>query len=163
LRHIPDAPPTSQLNESTAFRLAEGIRLYYSCPDRPTLIMAGGRESSGGESMAAFARSLDVPPHNVLALSNSLDTHDNAAEVKSIIQKDPFILVTSAYHMPRSVKIFRLLGMRPIPAPADFRWLPEYYVFAFIPSGTNLENMEKAVHEYLGLTYLRLFPARAGK
>ena len=59
--------------------------------------------------------------------------------------------------------IFQALGMQPIPAPADFN-VSELYVLAdFFPSGGYLTKMDAAIHEYLGLAYLKLFPGRAGK
>ncbi len=161
-----NVPPTSQLGESTALRVVEGIRLFNLLPARPVLIMSGGDEDElkSGEQMVAFARSLGVPAEKLIAETESLDTHGNAREIKAIVQEAPFLLVTSASHLPRSVKIFQLLGMQPIPAPAGFRCHEKYYAIgAFLPAAGNFTIMEAAVHEYLGLAYLRLFPGRAGK
>jgi len=55
------------------------------------------------------------------------------------------------------------LGMKPIPAPGDFRYSPHYFWFDFFPSGGNLTDMQAVIHEYLGLAYLYLFPGRAGQ
>jgi uncharacterized SAM-binding protein YcdF (DUF218 family) len=156
-------PPTSQLGDSTALRVVEGIRLFNVLPARPVLIMSGGDQPKAGDLMVAFARSLGVPPEKLIAETESLDTHGNAREIKAIVKEAPFLLVTSASHLPRSMKIFQLHGMRPIPAPADFRYCQKYTRRAFVPSGENLANMEAVVHEYLGLAYLKLFPGRAGK
>ncbi len=124
-------PSTSQLGESTAFRVVEGIRLFNLLPVRPVLIMSGGDAPKMGERMAAFARSLGVPAEKLIAETNSLDTYANAREVKAIVKEAPFLLVTSASHLPRSLKIFQLLGMQPIPAPADFRWHEKYTIPIF--------------------------------
>jgi uncharacterized SAM-binding protein YcdF (DUF218 family) len=158
-----DVPATSQLGASTALRVAEGIRLYHLLSARPILIMSGGTELRDGERMVAFARCLGVPVEKLIPENKSLDTSGNASEVKAIIKEAPFLLVTSASHMPRSLKIFQLFGMRPIPAPADFRHCEEYTFADFFPSSTFLHDMNTAVHEYLGLAYLKLFPGRAGK
>jgi uncharacterized SAM-binding protein YcdF (DUF218 family) len=158
-----NVPPTSQLDETTALRVVEGIRLYNVLQARPVLVMSGGGRFLVGEKMSAFAHSLGIPQEKLIAEAESLDTYGNARGVKAIVKEATFLLVTSASHMPRSLKIFQLLGMQPIPAPADFRYRQKLTKRAFLPLGENLTNLEAAVHEYLGLTYLKLFPGRAGK
>jgi uncharacterized SAM-binding protein YcdF (DUF218 family) len=161
VRDNPTVPPTSQLKVATALRVVEGIRLFHLLQDRPVLVMSGGDEPPNGELMKAFAGSLGVPGEKMIAETNSLDTYGNAREVKPIVKEAPFLLVTSASHMPRTLKIFQILGMNPIPAPADF-WHGRMSGSALLPSGKHLTNMEAAIHEYLGLAYIKLFPRRAG-
>lgn len=158
-----NAPATSQLGKSTALRVVEGVRLYYLLSEQPILIMSGGSERLDGERMADFARCLGVPKDKLRPETTSLDTSGNAREVKAIIKEASFLLVTSASHMPRAMNIFQLLGMRPIPAPADFRRCENVTLADFLPTAIFLHNMSTAVHEYLGLAYLKLFPGRAGK
>jgi uncharacterized SAM-binding protein YcdF (DUF218 family) len=113
--------------------------------------------------MVAFAQSLGVPAKKLIAEAKSLDTYGNAREVKLIVQGTPFLLVTSASHLPRAMLIFQALGMRPIPAPADFN-VPAHYILSdFLPSGKYLTRMDAAIHENFGLAYLKLFPGRAGQ
>jgi uncharacterized SAM-binding protein YcdF (DUF218 family) len=159
-RSDPNVPPTSQLDAPSAFRVIEGIRLFRLFQEQPVLIMTG---EGCGDPMVALARSLGVPADKLIAENEALDTHGNAREVKSLIQDKPFLLVTSATHMPRSMKIFQLLGMKPIPAPADFRWPGENTISTFLPAGNYLSDMATAIHEYFGLAYLDFFPGRAGK
>lgn len=160
-RDNPDAPPTSLLDEVSALRVVEGIRLFRLLQGQPTLIMSGGNDC--GPRMAAFAQSLGVPPDKLLVEARSLDTHGNAREVKPLVQHHPFLLVTSASHLPRALKIFRLLGLQPVPAPADFRTPGRKTIDAYFPAGHHLTATTLAVHEYLGLAYLALFPDRAGR
>lgn len=163
LRDISNVPPTSQLSADTALRVVEGIRLFHLFSDQPTLIMSGGGKPSSGKMMVAFAGSLGVPADKLVAETRSLDTFGNAKEVKPIVKDAPFALVTSASHLPRSMIIFKILGMAPIPAPADFNIVAEFSWSEFLPSGDYLEATKAACHEYLGLAYLKLFPWRAGK
>jgi uncharacterized SAM-binding protein YcdF (DUF218 family) len=156
-------PPTSRVGAVTAARVVEGIRLFHLFSNQPTLIMSGGGTPSGGDMMVAFARSLDVPSEKLVAETNSLDTYGNAKEVKIIIKDAPFLLVTSANHLPRAMTIFNALCMRPIPAPADFRMLEKFSWSDFFPQTLYLGQMRGVVHEYLGLGYLKFFPKRAGK
>jgi uncharacterized SAM-binding protein YcdF (DUF218 family) len=113
--------------------------------------------------MAAFAHALGTPADKLLAETKSMDMYDNASEVKPIVKDAPFLLVTSASHLPRAMKIFQLLGMKPIPAPAHFIAKENFLWRDFLPAGVYLEEMWVAVHEYLGLAYLKLFPGQAGK
>lgn len=157
------APVTSRLGDAAALRVVEGVRLYNLLAGLPVVVMSGGGESRAGEQMAAFAIDLGVPAAKVIAETASRDTADNARQVKAIVREEPFLLVTSASHMPRAMKIFQLQGLQPLAAPADFRGLGHFTVRAFIPQGLYLMTMETAMHEYLGLAYLHLFPDRAGK
>jgi uncharacterized SAM-binding protein YcdF (DUF218 family) len=159
-RENPHIPPTSWLDGPSAFRVIDGIRLFHLFQDQPALIMTG---EGCGAQMVAFAHSLGVPADKLFAENEALDTHGNAREVKSFVQDKPFLLVTSATHMPRSMKIFQLLGMKPIPAPADFRWPAKNTIYNFFPAGSYLSDMATAFHEYFGLAYLNFFPGRAGK
>jgi uncharacterized SAM-binding protein YcdF (DUF218 family) len=158
------APPTSQLDESSALRVAEGIRLFHLMSGSPAMIMTGsGPWKDMGNRMAAFAQSLGVPPEKLIPENRAMDTYGNAVEVQTLVKNQPFFLVTSAVHLPRSMGIFQKLGMKPIPAPGDFRLVSSYLLNDFFPSGKNLTSMEAVIHEYVGLAYLYLFPGRAGK
>jgi uncharacterized SAM-binding protein YcdF (DUF218 family) len=116
-----------------------------------------------GERMVLLARTLGVPPEKLVAESQSRDTYGNARGVQAFVKEVPFLLVTSASHMPRAMDIFQKLGMKPIAAPADFHFSKHHEYSDFLPSGENLATMEALVHEYLGLAYLTLWPGRAGE
>ena len=67
------------------------------------------------------------------------------------------ILVTSAAHLPRSMIVFNKYGMQPIPAPVDF-WVKQQQTVnpkIFFPSSLRINMMEGALHEYLGILWLR--------
>ena len=164
LRKNDQVPPTSQLSGTTALRLAEGIRLFHTLGGAPVLILAGdGPWEQVAERMKAYAQALGVPPAKLRSETQSKDTYGNAVGVRSIVKDQPFLLVTSASHMPRAMGIFQRLGMKPIAAPADYRYTQEYLFSDFFPSGRHLTTMEAVVHEYLGLAYVYFFPRRAGE
>ena len=75
---------------------------------------------------------------------------------------DEVILVTSAMHMPRSVKLFEKQGCAVIPAPTDFSitnaswdkmWHPsiEELIINLVPSYSNLSSVTKSMKEYMGM------------
>ncbi len=145
--------PAAMLDESALFRLVEGIRVAHRFP-RSVLILSGGKyrdEQPNAQVMAAAAAGLGFDPARILLEDKSLDTHDEAVLIKDMVGSDPFVLVTSAAHMLRSVKLFENQGLKPIPAPAHFRakGAPEY----LLPDPGNIQTCSLAVHEYLGLAW----------
>ena len=164
LRPNQGLPPTSQLEESSALRVVEGVRLFHLLDDAPILIMTGaGPFEDIGSRMAALAESLGVPPEKLVPENQARDTYGNAMGVRGLVKNQPFLLVTTAIHLPRSLRIFQKLGMKPVAAPGDFRYTRYNSIHDYIPTAGNLFNMELAIHEYLGLMYFNLFPSRAGE
>jgi uncharacterized SAM-binding protein YcdF (DUF218 family) len=108
--------------------------------------------------MARVAMEIGVPENDIILESKSKDTKDQAKIIKSIIGSEPFVLVTSASHMPRSMAMFRKLGMSPIPSPIGHRVRGGQGLspHSFFPGTGNLRKAELAVHEYLGLTWPKL-------
>ena len=54
-----------------------------------------------------------------MTLDEPKDTEEEAAAVAKAIGQQPFLLVSSASHLPRAVIFFRNAGLQPIPAPAN--------------------------------------------
>ncbi len=66
-----------------------------------------------------MARALGVPRSDIIVLSRPKDTEEEALAVKRAIGDAPFLLVTSASHLPRAMIFFRHAGLDPLPAPAN--------------------------------------------
>lgn len=105
-----------------------------------------------------FLRDLGVPVNQILMDDKSRDTNENAEQVKEICEKRRFkdpILVTSAYHMKRSLLSFRRFNMKVTPVPADFRtWDTKYGWPDYLPG--DLRNSMTACREYLGLLFYKV-------
>lgn len=144
--------------DETIVRLTEGIRIYRSLPGTK-LIMSGGKvvdaaPEPSSSKMARIATGLGVNAHDIVQENISRDTKDEARIVRSMIHETPFVLVTSAYHMPRSMALFKAQGMHPIPAPTGHHILPhERYLspYWFFPSTNNIMEAEIVLHEVLGI------------
>ena len=151
-------PANSQLSDATLARLVEGIRIQRLLPNSK-LILSGGSwysRTSNAEVMAGAALMLGVDQENIVLEPISMDTKDEAILVQEIVKDDPFILVTSASHMPRSMALFRKLGMEPVPAPAAYSVKEGeggLHPGMFFPGAGNLASAERAIHEYLGLAW----------
>ncbi|MDS3861857.1 YdcF family protein [Thermosynechococcaceae cyanobacterium BACA0444] len=96
----------------------------------PYLILSGGRvDSTPGVSeaadMAQIAQAMGVPPTAILLEPNSRTTYENAQFTQELLNQQAIsgrlLLVTSAWHLPRALGIFRHFKLDVIPAPIDYR------------------------------------------
>jgi uncharacterized SAM-binding protein YcdF (DUF218 family) len=110
--------------------------------------------------MADVALAFGVDQQNLILESVSKDTEEEARLIQKMVGNNLFVLVTSASHMPRSMALFKKLGMQPIPAPTDYgvkeRQGQEVIPYAFFPGVDELQKAETAVYEYLGLAWAKL-------
>ncbi len=149
------------------FRVLEGIRLWKAIPGSK-LIVSGGRfhpdDMTSGEAMATVARQMGVPPVDIIEETRSLDTLDEARFLKPLLGQTRFALVTSALHMSRSLETFRGLGMNPIAAPTDFRATGiRLKSSSILPSAKSMVLLQRAIHEYVGMLWMRLKALFRGK
>ena len=165
-------PITSNLSEETMFRLVEGIRIYHRVPGS-RIVVAGGKlrknEKSLGELMADFLISQHISPEDIITERFSRDTYQNLENSRQWIGREPFFLVTSAYHLRRAMAVAKKLGMNPIASPAFIETLQLHppYVSAServrrllqalgFPSRGRLTLLERAIHEHVGFLWYRL-------
>ena len=156
----PELPLISRMNTSALVRLMEGIRIYRKYSGAKLLLSGGGEFDSVSEAemMAHIAREMGIPEGDIILESKSKDTRDEALFIKPIVGSGQFVLITTASHIPRSMALFKKLGMNPIPSPIghsvkDGQGLrPE----SFFPSTGSLQNAELAIHEYIGITWAKL-------
>lgn len=157
-----DYPPNLMLGSASLSRLIEGIRLLKlieaNHPDA-TLILSGGRVFQSptiAGKMRNTALMLGISEKNTLLEDGSRDTHEEAIYLQKMVGNKPFILVTSAFHMPRAMALFQNLGMHPIAAPTQF--LGQHYnpLFWYIPNANSLIYSDIAIHEYLGMAWAGL-------
>lgn len=153
-------------------RILHGAQLFRQ-GKAPVVILSGGRiywrgsGSSESMDMAAVIETMGVPSRAILQDPASLNTRENAVNVQQILQQQqiqgPILLVTSAMHMPRSMAVFRKLGMDAIAAPTDFQvtFVREDqgvagFVLQLLPDADALAQTTKVLKEYLGLLIYRL-------
>jgi len=149
----PSVDLLSRLSEATLARLTQGILLYREVPGCRLLLSGGPPDQA--ESMARAALALGVQEQDIVLERESKNTEQEAILIAPTVGKAPFVLVTSASHMPRAMGLFRKLGMNPIAAPTDYlakgrmRLEPDN-VF---PGYYGLYESERAVYECLGITW----------
>lgn len=146
-------------------RVVAGVALARRFPEA-RLIFTGGSSSlrPSGADEATGVRdlwlSLGVDPARMTFETKSRNTWENALFTRALIKPQPdetFVLVTSAWHMPRAMGVFRKLGYRVIAYPADYMTLGDSRDFAPIYLGFGeLVMFQYAVHEWIGLTAYHL-------
>jgi len=156
----PEEGGRGSLSPDALKRLFYGAYLHkqYNLP----IIVTGGRIFNNKKESEArvAARSLvimGVPSNQVLQEGNSRNTWENALLVKREISPGRVLLVTSAYHMARSMMSFTENGISSIAAPTDYKSeRTGYTLLSFLPSMGNLTNSYRALHEYIGYIYYSL-------
>ena len=98
---------------------------------------------------------------NKLILENqSRNTVENARNSKIIMQQYDFsrpILITSGFHMPRSMLIFKREGFEPVPYVTDYQLSGKlaWSIFNFVPNNGAFNNSCMAIREYMGILALK--------
>ncbi|WAJ30853.1 YdcF family protein [Antarcticirhabdus aurantiaca] len=148
-----------ELNEA-ADRMTEAMVLARRYPDARVLFTGGVaailQEDIPETDMARdFFESLGLEPDRLILEDRARNTAENAVYSREIASPQPgetWLLVTSAFHMPRSVGCFRAAGFDVVPYPVDYRtpagptiWRPSTFVTR------NIEKVQLSVREGLGL------------
>jgi len=145
----------SQLSQESKGRLIEAIRLLQCVPD--ARLVCSGNTVSGNKSMAEIYReaaiSLGVDSLRITTLNNPSTTQQEAEALVTTFGKDiNMVVVTSALHMDRAMRYFRLLGVEPLAAPTNFLVKDKKSAshLSGWPSVDNIRMMDAVIHEYLG-------------
>jgi uncharacterized SAM-binding protein YcdF (DUF218 family) len=144
-----------QLNRN-ADRLTTFLLLARRFPDA-RLVHSGDTVPA---SQSAVARELllgaGLAPERIVFERRSRNTCESPRATRDLMKPEPterWLLVTSGYHMPRSVACFRAAGWDVTPYPTDFRRGPDPFYFDV---ADNLIDLDAAAHEWVGLLYYRL-------
>jgi uncharacterized SAM-binding protein YcdF (DUF218 family) len=152
-----DIPITAAIAEDGLVRIVEGVRIWRILTSA-RLVVSGGAlagQTPSALGYAILARQLGVAGESLDILDKPLDTNEEARAVANLIGDTRFVLVTSAYHMPRAVELMRRAGLHPIPAPTGQRVGAQPSSWRrIIPNSNGLHCTELALHEYLGFIAL---------
>lgn len=110
-------------------------------------------EYKGADAVAQYIAELGLSDRVVFE-SNSRNTHENAlftAQILSDVPTGDWLLVTSAFHMPRSVGIFRHQGWNVIPYPVDHYSVTADGLRLDPKLWQNMRDLNTAMREWIGL------------
>ena len=148
-------PITGALEGDSLARIVEGVRLVRHIPSAKLVVSGGAVDGhfASAEGYAEFAVEFGIQSADVIKLSSALDTAEEARDVAALVGTAPFVLVTSAYHMPRAMRLMRRAGMHPIAAPTGQLTLGKFsFDFrGWLPRTESLRKTDCAIHEYLGM------------
>ncbi len=142
---------------SSIARLEHAVELFGKAP-ADLFIISGGKgdtakpDISIGRSLIGTARALGIPDDRLVIEDTSRNTFESAQEVRLLLNEEQqtLILVTSAFHMKRSVAFYEQAGFTVIPAPTDYKGEAlRFNLFTFIPSSQSLDDSSTALYEYL--------------
>jgi uncharacterized SAM-binding protein YcdF (DUF218 family) len=108
-------------------RMVETVRLALRHPEARIVVAAGPSalatdEEPEGEAARRMFAAFGIDPARVQIDDRSRNTDENAAYAKTLagnVDGQTWLLVTSAFHMPRAVGLFRQVGFPVVPWPAD--------------------------------------------
>lgn len=146
--------------EVSGDRVAVGARLYHA--GRAELLVASGLDvpvphgdpHDLADETAATWRQLGIPENRILQI-HGRNTREEMAALRQLVDKHPewkrLGLVTSAWHLPRALRLAKKRDLDLEPLPADFRgtaidWHPWRLV---IPSGYGFDRNQAVCKEFL--------------
>jgi uncharacterized SAM-binding protein YcdF (DUF218 family) len=161
--------------KQAADRFIQAARLYETGRVKKILITGGDsrifrkHEYKEAAFLAANLIDLHIPSKDILTETESRNTIENARLSKRILDsagaKGPFLLVTSALHMPRALKAFHQAGINVKPYPCHFEVTGSNTHFAaenFTPRGNCLSSWKILLKEWLGTLQLTFTGVRRG-
>jgi uncharacterized SAM-binding protein YcdF (DUF218 family) len=162
--------PMTEVN-AAGDRIIYAAKLYQEHPEAKLLLSGGDVEfldlsdSTPARDMAELLTVMGVPDSAMILQDQSQNTYEDALysceKIKAAGYKN-VVLVTSAMHMPRSMKLFEKQGCKVTAAPTDFgitesfwyqTWHPSFegFIINLVPSYSNLSQVTKAMKEYIGM------------
>ena len=159
-------------------RVLAGVALARKHPEAKLALVGGEGDLfpvgfAEARATQGFVLEEGIPATRLIVEERSRSTHENAVFAKALIRPAPgqhWVLVTSAYHMPRAVASFRAADWPVIPYPVDFKVDPKTGLRANFNLLDGLGTSTIAGKEWVGLVSYRLlgwtrelFPAPAGR
>jgi uncharacterized SAM-binding protein YcdF (DUF218 family) len=146
-------------------RFVEAAILARRFPEARVAVSGGtGTLFLQGEADADIAprllTALGIAPDRLILENRSRNTYENALFTKRLVSPragETWLLITSAFHMPRSMALFRKAGFPVLPWPVDYRTSGVEGVGVFRDNpADSLQNLTMAIREWIGLLAYRL-------
>ncbi len=146
-------------------RLIEAAILAKRFPEARILFSGGsGRifyeRMSEADVVRRLFSQMGIHADRLLFENKSKNTWQNAIYTREILHKDShkkWLLVTSAYHMPRAIGCFRKAGINVIPWPVDFRTRGIRDIYrVFNRASEGWRRVDIATREWIGLAVYRI-------
>lgn len=132
---------------------------------RARLVFTGGsglrseRRYAEADFVPAALAAMGVDTSRVIFERESRTTRENAVRAKALVaprQGETWLLVTSAFHMPRALGAFRRVGWRALPYPVDYMTSGRTSTAVGFEFTSSLSRLTLALHEWIGLIGYRV-------
>lgn len=156
-----DLPAGQRLSPSARARLTEGLRLAIALPEswlvvsgpRVDVYQPGDDDTTHARMVADAAVELGFPRERIVEIDTARDTAEEIDSVKLLVGDERVALVTSAFHMPRTMELAGAAGLAAFPCPADYLGARDARVgkLAYVTwDAESLQNTTRAWREYIG-------------
>ena len=158
-----------RLSPSARARLVEGVRLALALPQTWLVVSGPGPAGSSSDAngnrpaapsharvLADAAAELGFPRDRIVEIDTARDTAEEAAALRRLAGGDKIALVTSAWHLPRAMRLAAREGLDVFPCPSDYlggRDKPPGALAWLAWNSESLSNSTRAWREYLGLAW----------
>lgn len=153
----------------TSDRFIQANRLYDAGKINNIIVTGGNaifvREQSYSEAefLVNNFRDLKIPAAHLFMETKAKNTLQNARFTKNMLDSmhmsAPYILITSAVHMPRALKVFEKAGVPVVPYPCNYIVTKDMTKLTWrnlIPSAFPLVHWTSLLREWMGLAQLAL-------
>jgi uncharacterized SAM-binding protein YcdF (DUF218 family) len=156
----PDVSAVTALDCAGLARIVEAARVLRRLPGAQLIVSGGAAQGRQpvAHGYAELARDLGIDETSLIVLDTPLNTDAEARSIATAIGPQPFLLVTSASHMPRAMLLMHRVRAEAVALPTDQQTGAPcpYYWGCLLPGSGGLRKTELAIHEYLGLAALAL-------
>jgi uncharacterized SAM-binding protein YcdF (DUF218 family) len=147
---------------SAAARMTKAVELARLHPDAKVVFTGGGATvfskvtTTEADGARLLFESLGLPPERLVLEDKSRNTRENAAFTRRLVDPRPgerWLLVTSAWHMPRAMGVFRKAGFLVEAFPVDYfsGGEPADFIRPYRKASRGLDIAEDGFKEWVGL------------
>ena len=145
-----------------ADRITHTLQLYNEGKIKH-IIASGGlgfqqvENSAAADRLKSFLTMAGVPESAITVEADAANTYENAQKTKAILERDfpnqKYLLITSSFHMKRSLLCMEKQGVTVDPFPAGFLTSRSTLNFddLFIPKSEALDRWERLIKELVGI------------
>jgi uncharacterized SAM-binding protein YcdF (DUF218 family) len=154
-----------ELSGASWRRLWHGVELFKELKGKRPILYSGGTgdpfdsASVEAELAKSYAVAMGIPSEKFWIEKDSRNTYESGVAIKRILDNHfpkvnmhRILLVTSSFHMLRSMRVMEKVGLDPIPSPADFAiGSLNLDPLSFIPSVSYFSRSTNSIHEWIGI------------
>jgi uncharacterized SAM-binding protein YcdF (DUF218 family) len=151
----------------SADRFIQVVQLYHTQKIKSIIVSGGSgkllsKEPAEADFIVQQLQNSGVPDSCIIRENTSRNTFENAQHCKKIADSlqlpTPFVLVSSANHLPRAKMVFEKAGMPVVLHPADFHSFPKKFNWYnyFLPDIMTIDRWRFLLKEFIGVVVYKL-------